>query len=912
MGSSTPASKESIATRSMDTETFRPDPRGNLTVITYTQEDLAIVATRVRELDGVVVAGSQTSLRISMEASHVEALVTLPEVKWVEPYLPPKLHNDIASGIMGVRPVWEAHGLDGEGQIIGVADTGLDTGVDDQTMSPEFRGRIAAILSWPIQPGYRASLSNTAWDDGAADQDSGHGTHVAGSVLGSGALSDGSIQGIAPRAHMVFQAVEQWVDWKRGSGYQDGYYLLGLPDDLGQLFGQAYEHGVRVHTNSWGDSLHGQYSVESQTIDQFLWDHKDMTILFSAGNDGTDGNRDGVVDPDSLASQACAKNCIAVGASENQRDTGGFNPGGMCSTYGGCWQMNFPVAPLRHDRISDNPDGMVAFSSRGPADDGRIKPDVVAPGTNILSVRSSQTNDSGWGLLPPGDPYRQHYMFMGGTSMATPLAAGAAALIRQYLERVHVHQPTGALVKAVLIHGAAPLAGQYNPPEVQPPPDINQGWGRVNVQNALFPPHPTHWKFRDDPTDAVGAGEVRNYQFEVVDASVPLRTTLVWTDFPSSPGSGGGLVNRLRVSFVAPDGAITQGGPLNNNVQQATIAIPQPGVYTVRVIGLNVVSQVTANAKQDFALVVSGGLAFVDLYVRDDEVDNGVEPRSQPRYRSPDIWVSAVADPSAPALANAEPGKPNYVFVRVHNRGSSAASDAAVRLIWTRLGTHPARRLWSAKGIQVDGRAANVQRVAVPAHHETAPSEAVTAAFAWTPPPLASAKPNYYCLLATVSHPADPLLHDDTAAVRWEDNLAWRSIAVQAIAPGQEASFPFYITGLDSNPATATLRIDCRGLPAGSRVRLKLPSRHLQGATPVNLRQVWQSPAGVLCRLEVTDLSVAELAGVPLKTRENTLLRLEALLPDTVAPGHDYPITVEHRMADQIAGCVNLLLRSTG
>ncbi len=500
-------------------------------------------------------------------------------------------------------------------------------------------------------------------------------------------------------------------------------------------------------------------------------------------------------------------------------------------------------------------------------------------------------------------------MFMGGTSMATPLAAGAVALIRQYLQQVHLHQPTGALLKAVLVHGATPLAGQYNPPEVQPPPDINQGWGRVNVENALFPPFPAHWTFRDDPADAVGTGEMRTYQFEVADAAVPLRVTLVWTDFPSSPSSGGGLVNRLRVSVVAPDGSITQGGPLNNNVQQALIAAPQPGIYTVRVIGLNVVSQVTANAKQDFALVVSGGLAFVDVYVRDDEADNGVEPRSEARFRSPDIWISSVDNPTAPASANPEPGKRNYVFVRVHNRGTSPAGDAEVRLFWSRLTTHPARRLWSAKGIQVDGGAGNVQRVSLPAASDMAPDQTAIVSFTWTPPALASAKPNYYCLLATVSHPADPLLQDDVTAARWEDNLAWRAVAVQETAPGEEASFPFYITGADGGAAQATLRIDCQAFPAGSRVRLKLPSRLLQGATAVNLQQVWQSPAGTLSRLEVTSRGIAELAGVALKKGENTLLRLEALLP-AAATAQDYPVIVEQRIAGQIAGRINLVVRA--
>lgn len=903
MGSKEAATRDTVATRSVDTEHFKPDPRGNLTVLVYSNADLAVVAERVEELGGIVVGRAQASLRVSLDPERIEPLARTPQVKWIEPYLPPKLHNDVASAIMGVRPVWETHGLDGEGQIVAVADTGLDTGVDDGSMSPEFRGRIVQIHSWPIPPGYRPSLNNPQWDDGAADKDSGHGTHVAGSVLGSGARSGGAVRGIAYCARLVFQAVEQWADWKRNSGNADGYYLLGVPEDVGQLFSQAYEDGARIHSNSWGDSLHGQYTADAQAIDQFLWDHKDMVILFSAGNDGVDANQDGIVDADSLASQACAKNCIAVGASESHRERGGYNPGATCSTYGGCWPRNFPVAPLRNDRLADNPEGMVAFSSRGPTDDGRIKPDVVAPGTNILSVRSSQAQSTGWGLLPASDPRRAFYMFMGGTSMATPLVAGAVALMRQYLEQVMCHRPSGALLKALLLHGAAPLAGQYQPPEVGPAPDHSQGWGRANVQRALFPDYPVHWEFRDNPDEAVGTGEVRSYQFQVATGAAPLRATLVYTDLPGSPSAGGGTVNRLRLSVVAPDGTVTQGAPANNNVQAVNVDQPQTGTYTVRVTGLNVVSQASAGAKQDFALVVSGGLEFVDLYVRDDETDDGVEPRAVASYRSPDIWVSAVPDPAAPALANAEPGRTNYVFVRVFNRGSVPVDNAEVRLYWARLGTNPASRLRSVKSSGATGLG---QRLAVPAHTHSAPGEAVTAAFAWTPPPLATAKPNAYCLLATVSHAGDPLRPVDGEAARWEDNLAWRNVAAQTAAAGAEASFPFYVSGSAAAPTTAALRIDCATLPAGSRVRLKLPCRYLQGATTVNLRQAWQSPAAVSCRLEVMALGVAELLNVGLKAGENPLWRLEVLLPPSAAPGQPHLITVQQSLDGQTTGRITL------
>ena len=526
----------------------------------------------------------------------------------------PKLLNDIAAGIIGVQPVWNNHGLDGEGQIIAVADTGLDKGVNDDSMHDDFKGRIVSIYSWEIIPGIRPYLDNNSWDDGPADLESGHGTHTSGSVLGSGARSNGDIRGMAFNAKLVFQAIEQFCNFKRPYHAQnpDGYYLVGIPDDLNTLFQQSYNDGARIFSNSWGsssDTVYGQYTSESQYIDEFIWNHKDAVILFAAGNDGRDRNRNGTIDSDSLCVQATAKNCITVGASENNRPRGSIPTPGFDFSYGTAWRSNFPVLPISGDHVSNNPDGMVAFSSRGPTDDGRIKPDVVAAGTNILSVRSSVASEKGWGLLPFGDTRRDFYMFMGGTSMATPITAGAVALIRQYLQKNGLLNPSVALVKAVLINGAVPLAGQYTPPEIGTVPNNDEGWGRINIENSLFPASPLKLEFRDVAEDAVGTGDQRNYTFTVVDGSVPFRATLVWTDYPSTPAVGT-LVNTLRLSVVAPDGTVTHGIPANNNIQQVVLNMPQTGTYTIRVTGINIPTATMPDVDkgQDFALAVIGAL----------------------------------------------------------------------------------------------------------------------------------------------------------------------------------------------------------------------------------------------------------------------------------------------------------------
>lgn len=611
MGRKKRAAPDEMRMLSLSTEEFKPAPEGNITVMLHNPDDLEAISKEIEKLGGTVVSTGKDTIRVSLDVSQVHKIARKVEVKWIEPYTLPELFNDKACKIIGANVIWDTHGLDGEGQIVAVADTGLDTGVNDDSMHEDFRGRIVHLYSWEIPEELRPYLKNTKWDDGPGDYDSGHGTHVTGSILGGGTRSNGVICGMAFKAKVVFQAVEQYVKWKTYAkllGHEDGYYLLGLPHNLNELFQQAYDAGARIHSNSWGDKQHGQYTSSARDIDEFVWNHKDMVILFAAGNDGQDANSDGVIEGDSLGSQPCAKNCISVGASENERLTGGYNPpDGRCGTYGSCWPETFPADPIKDDRVSDNPEGMAAFSSRGPTDDGRIKPDVVAPGTNILSVRSSQATEHGWGLLPPDDEGRPYYMFMGGTSMATPIAAGAVTLIRQYLVRNLSHEPSASLVKAVLIHGASPLTGQYNPPEVKGVPDCNQGWGRVDLKNSLFPDPPVKMEFKDDSSHAVGTGEHKEFNFTIADG-IPFKATLVWTDYPGDPATGGSLVNTLRLSVIPPDDEVVFGSPANNNVQHVTIHDPQPGVYTVQVQGLSVGTHVITGEKQDFALVVSGPL----------------------------------------------------------------------------------------------------------------------------------------------------------------------------------------------------------------------------------------------------------------------------------------------------------------
>lgn len=271
---------------------------------------------------------------------------------------------------------------------------------------------------------------------------------------------------MAPKAKLAIQ-----------SFYDNGGGLGGIPDDFKDLFGPPYmdeKVKARVHTNSWGPGATGLPYDQAYQVDKFVWDNQDMVILFAAGNEGIDKNRDGKIDERQIGLYASAKNSITVGASENNR-------GDVTTTYG---QYGYTSTPLRSDRTANNPDGMAAFSNRGYTPrTNRVKPDVVAPGTAILSAASRHPDARTGQALPDPD-----WQFMDGTSMATPLTAGATAVIREAFEKVEkLSFIPAALVKAALINGAVDMKGQYSGAsnDAGPSPNPASGWGRVHVKNAV-------------------------------------------------------------------------------------------------------------------------------------------------------------------------------------------------------------------------------------------------------------------------------------------------------------------------------------------------------------------------------------------------------------------------------------------
>jgi len=597
--------------KSGDTSSSLPRTRvvpGAYTVEFFGSGDLTGGLAAVKKL-GFKILGKDAKAKVLVVEARVseaqrrqrlEALAAVHGVRFIREKSLKRTSNDVAAGIMAATMAMgnPAHGLSGKGERVGICDTGLDTG-DPRTIHKDFAKRVAWMKSYPITPDFAQYVKNPGGDDGVADLDSGHGTHVAGSVLGSGAGSIGllglasPIRGLAYKARVVFQAVEQEMEWKNPAHLElyGRYLLTGIPLDLTTLFSDAYRKRARIHSNSWGGGDPGAYDSQCEQLDRFIWEHKDFCVLVAAGNDGTDKDGDGKINLMSVTSPATAKNCITVGACENQRPI--FNT----DTYGDWWPQDYPVAPFRNDPMADDPDHVVAFSSRGPTEDGRVKPDVVSPGTFILSTRSTQIapNNMAWAAFPPS----KLYFHMGGTSMATPLTAGAVGLLREYLRRKKkIQRPTAALLKATIIAGATRLPGYAPKGAVF---DNHQGYGRVNIDAVLSPPEPASTEFLE-PKPGLNTGEIRTIEMKVKSGTVPLRVALAYSDYP-----GPSLVNNLNLIVNAPDGKTyvgnqKAGGPMNfdvrNNVETVHVQKPLDGTWTIQVVGSNV-----PEGPQDFALV---------------------------------------------------------------------------------------------------------------------------------------------------------------------------------------------------------------------------------------------------------------------------------------------------------------------
>ncbi|RKX92637.1 MAG: hypothetical protein DRP84_09715 [Spirochaetes bacterium] len=372
--------------------------------------------------------------------------------------------------------------------------------------------------------------------------DDGHGSHVSGSIAGYDVTGTNSqYNGQAYAAKLVMQDVsDENTCW---------FGTLTIPSDLYTAFLNSFNTwNATIFSNSWGEQ-NNTYNAYCQQVDQLMWDYDSLLVVFANGNSGPGSS--------TVGAPATAKNVVSVGATQN-----------------------YP-----------NQENIASFSSRGPTYDGRYKPTVCAPGSYVTSVDNNT------------DCITQtcNFMDMQGTSMATPLMAGSAALVKQYYLTYKSHIPTGALIKATLIASARDMAG------TPPIPNNDEGWGRVCLDDALeFSGDPEKLLFWDRVE--VSSGDTFEIILNLSGASF-IKVVLCWSDYP-----GNNLVNDVDLVVESPSSdiyygnnfsngvSVPGGSPDNVNVEEVVyITSPASGLWKIKVVGANIMQ-----APQPIALVVVG------------------------------------------------------------------------------------------------------------------------------------------------------------------------------------------------------------------------------------------------------------------------------------------------------------------
>ena len=282
-------------------------------------------------------------------------------------------------------------------------------------------------------------------------------------------------------------------------------------------------------------------------------------------------------------------------------------------------------------------DYVAYFSSLGPTYDKRIKPDIVAPGAGLMSAKASKQNSN---VKSCDTTFKQ------GTSMASPAAAGAAVMLRQYFQdrerkfwtkTCHPSSdmfckpftPSGMLLKALLIHSGEPMSRYHGDKQnvdlsaKKGKPDVFQGYGRVQLSNVL--PLPGKTDFQLTVRDMVELTEKSSltHVFEVTDSSQPLVLSLSWFDPPAVSGAAKALVNDLDLMLRLPNGKGEMLGNLNsgrdtvNNNERIVIKQPSRGTYKAIVKA----QALPVGGRQRFAFVLTyaGSPANVNDLVENQE-----------------------------------------------------------------------------------------------------------------------------------------------------------------------------------------------------------------------------------------------------------------------------------------------------
>jgi hypothetical protein len=570
------------------------------------------VVDRGGVVDEVQTSSFGTTVVLTLNGADIPALAGLQEVAWVQRWSEATICNNSAQWVTQTgwnttappdsgtvsRRVW-ARGVRGQRLVLSTTDTGLNTGHD------MFRDPALSITPPGIWPAHRKVTAFKLYQGASTTESPYHGSHVNGTVAGDDSVPGGTsyYDGMSIKGRLYF------VDVSDASGS----FVIG--DDLTPLWdtvhlGRGLPDSVRPiaqHSGSWrAYNYSGTYELMDASTDAYCWAHKDFLNIMAAGNEGAGAQ--------TIGNPAIAKNVITVGATGN----------GTSSNT------------------------IASFSSRGPTQDNRIKPNICAPGVGL------------WSPYYTGNSYQR----LSGTSMATPAVNGAAGLIRCYLQEGYY--PTGAavpgnrldyissaLMRSMVMASADPNIGSYVVPS------YDMGWGRIDVDSVLYFTGDSRKLIIRDDTTGVATGEYKQLLF-MVNSGIPLRVCLAWTDTAAAPNANPTLVNNLNLELIAPGGTVYRGNQYSGgqsianptawdtvNVEEcARVNSPANGTWTLRVRGYNV----RTAARQPFAVTITG--------------DIGLPPSN------PDVGVTQIVAPAG----TIDSGAPVNPQAWVKNFGGAPAS----------------------------------------------------------------------------------------------------------------------------------------------------------------------------------------------------------------------------------------------
>lgn len=470
---------------------------------------------------------SINGLVVEVPRSNLRAMASEDAIKWTEVALPHfTSHNDSNREITQVDQVNSMYGLTGSGVTVLVYDGGTANGSHQDFQS--------------LLGGMRLFVRDSSGT-------SNHATHTSGTVGGNGSLSGGQYRGMAPNTTIQSYGFEY-------SG--GGTFLYSNPGDLESDYNQAINtYGAVISNNSIGTNtapngfpceITGDYGVTANLIDSIVRGSlgAPMRIVWSNGNERQTsrcGNQYNTTAP-----PAGAKNHLTVGA------------------------------------VNSNDDSMTSFSSWGPVDDGRMKPDLVGPGCQSNGDGGVTSTSSSGG-----------YTSMCGTSMSGPTVAGIGALLIQDYKVQFAGQPLfrNSTLRMLLSHTAHDLGNVG--------PDYQYGYGSVRAKDAI-----DFMRTKNFVEGEVVHGGSWSTSVTVAPGTSEFKATIAWDDFPAEAGVAVALVNDLDLVVTDPNGVRHYPWTLNpanpsasatktqpntiDNIEQVQVSNPVAGVWTVQVAGTSV------------------------------------------------------------------------------------------------------------------------------------------------------------------------------------------------------------------------------------------------------------------------------------------------------------------------------------